>query len=135
MKSPQKSPSAGLFAVAIALLLTQIAYAAAQMTSLLLSRQFWVADLANFIRPHLLLIGVALFVLGMVLPRRTTRIGGLVSLLAAILPYTLLPHLHPISADGRSRWFQRMCSWTTKIRTRSSPFPRSRPPTSSSFRK
>lgn len=71
-----------------------------QVTSLLLSRQFWVADLANFIRPHLLLMGVALFVLGMVLPRRATRIGGLVALLAAILSYTLLPPPAPDPGGG-----------------------------------
>lgn len=87
-RSPRTHP---FYAPAIALLLlAQLGYAAAQVVSLVLSRELWLADLANFVRPHLLLAGVALFVLGMVLRRRATRIGGLVALIAAILPYASL---------------------------------------------
>lgn len=95
MTTPHKSPGARSFATTGAVLLTQLAYAAEQVISLLLSRQLWMADLASFIRPHLLLVGVVLFVVGMALSRPTTRIGGLVALFAAILPYALLPSPAP----------------------------------------
>lgn len=71
-------------------LLTQLGFAAAQIVSMALSRHLWLADLANFIRPHLLLTGVALFVVGLALPRRSTRIGGVIALLAAAFPYFFL---------------------------------------------
>ena len=83
----------------VTVVLAQFGYAAAQIISMALSRHLWLADLANFIRPHLLVAGVALFVIGVALPRRATRIGGLIALLAAGIPYLLLPPPAP-SATG-----------------------------------
>ncbi len=96
MKSPRTLPETRLVAVAIVLVvLAQLGYSVAQVVSLIQSRELWIADLANFIRPHLLLAGVVLFVAGMALPRRATKIGGFVALLAAILPYAFLPSPAP----------------------------------------
>lgn len=70
--------------------LAQFGFAAVQLMSMALSRHLWVADLSNFIRPHLLLTGVALFVIGFALPRPATKIGGVIALLAAAFPYMVL---------------------------------------------
>lgn len=96
MKTQHTLPETRLFAVANAfVLLAQLGFFIAQVVSLLQSRELWVADLASFIRPHLLLAGVVLFVAGMALPRRATRIGSLIALFAAVLPYTFLPSPAP----------------------------------------
>ena len=80
------------------LLLAQLAFAAAQFVSVALSRNLWAADLANFIRPHLLVAGVILFVIGFALPRRSTKIAGAIGLLAAGVPYLFLPPPAPAAA-------------------------------------
>jgi endonuclease/exonuclease/phosphatase (EEP) superfamily protein YafD len=93
---PLSSASGGmpkLFVAAV--VLVQLVFAAAQLVSLALSRDLWIADLANFIRPHLLVAGVVLFVVGFVLPPRSTKIAGTVALLAAGFPYFLLPSPAP----------------------------------------
>lgn len=77
------------------LLLAQIAFTGAQLASVALERQLWLADLSNFIRPHLLAGGVLLFVLGMVVATRGTRVAGTLALGAGILPFVWLPSPAP----------------------------------------
>ena len=77
--------------IAVFLLLIQVAFSAAQILSLVLARQLWLADLANFIRPHLLVAGVCLLVLGLIVASRGTRIGGVIAVGTAILPFAWLP--------------------------------------------
>src|SRR5690606_5955657 len=69
----------------------QLGFSIAQIASMLLSRELWLADLANFIRPHLLVAGVALCVVGIALPHRSTKMGGIAALAAAAVPYLMLP--------------------------------------------
>lgn len=69
----------------------QLGFSIAQIASMLLSRELWLADLANFIRPHLLIAGVALCVVGIALPHRSTKMGGIAALAAAAAPYLMLP--------------------------------------------
>lgn len=69
----------------------QLGFSIAQITSMLLSREVWLADLANFIRPHLLIAGLVLFVVGIALPHRSTKMGGIAALAAAAMPYLMLP--------------------------------------------
>lgn len=71
--------------------LAQVVYFGAQLGSHLLARDLWAADMANFIRPHLLAAGIGLFATGLLLPSRLTRIGAVISLLAAIFPFVFLP--------------------------------------------
>jgi endonuclease/exonuclease/phosphatase (EEP) superfamily protein YafD len=85
----------------VMVVLTQLGFAAAQVISMALSRHLWLADLANFIRPHLLLAGVALFVVGFALPRRATKIGGVIALLAAAFPYMVLAPPAPATEGTR----------------------------------
>lgn len=72
-------------------LLAQIGLMAAQLGSMLLDRHLWLADLANFIRPHLLLASFALFLAGALLRRRSTQLAGIAMMLAALWPYLWLP--------------------------------------------
>lgn len=74
----------------IAVLAAQLGFTGAQLGSMALSRHLWAADLANFIRPHLLVAGIVLFLAGLALPKRATRLAGMVALAAAFLPYLLL---------------------------------------------
>lgn len=83
--------SAGGRSLALTVVAAQLGFCAAQLSSMALSRSVWPADLANFIRPHLLVAGLVLFAAGLVLPGRIARIAGLGALLAACLPYLLLP--------------------------------------------
>ena len=69
----------------------QVLFIAAQLGSMLLARYLWLADLASFIRLHLLIVAVGLFVLGMLAPARATRVGALFVLAAGMLPFILLP--------------------------------------------
>ena len=70
---------------------TQAVFAAAALVSLFLSRHVWAADMANFLRPHLFLAGAGLFVFGFALPSRWARAGGVLALVAAAVPFFLLP--------------------------------------------
>lgn len=80
------------------LLAAQFGFTAAQLGSMALSRHLWVADLGNFIRPHLLAAGLVLFLAGLAVPRRVVRLGGAAALGAACLPYLLLMPPAPASA-------------------------------------
>lgn len=94
--SCRKRAASMLFAAVAALLvLAQLGYVAAQALSLMLSRSIWPADMANFLRPHLLAVGVGLFVLGVAMRRRSTFAGGVAALAAAVAPYALLPSPAP----------------------------------------
>ncbi|MEO3385000.1 endonuclease/exonuclease/phosphatase family protein [Mesorhizobium sp. CAU 1741] len=77
------------------LVTAQFGFALAQVMSVMLAHTVWLADLANFIRLHLLIIGVGLLVIGFLLPVRWARIGGVLALASALLPYTLLPSPAP----------------------------------------
>ncbi len=70
---------------------TQVVFAAAALVSLFLSRHVWAADMANFLRPHLFLAGAGLFVFGFALPSRWARTCGVLALVAAAVPFFLLP--------------------------------------------
>lgn len=76
----------------------QLGFSVALLSSMGLSRYLWLADLANFIRPHLLVAGIMLFVVGLILPRRSTKIAGAAALLAAAIPFLLLPTPAPSTA-------------------------------------
>src|SRR5690606_29827024 len=78
-----------------AVLATQALYILAQTGSMALARHLWLADLASFIRLHLLIVGFALGFVGAVLPSRTTRLAAVISALAAIAPYLSLPPSAP----------------------------------------
>ncbi|MEX0408787.1 endonuclease/exonuclease/phosphatase family protein [Aquibium sp. LZ166] len=82
----------------IVVVTVQLGFSAAMLISMGLSRYLWVADLANFIRPHLLVAGIVLFVVGLILPRRSTKIAGAAALLAAAIPFLLLPTPAPSTA-------------------------------------
>lgn len=69
----------------------QLLFVAAQLVSLATARHLWLADLANFVRLHLLICAVGLFAVGMVLPSRATRAGAVLALAAGALPYVFLP--------------------------------------------
>ncbi len=69
----------------------QLGFSAALLISMGLSRYLWVAELANFIRPHLLVAGIVLFVVGLALPRRSTKVVGTIALAAAAIPFLFLP--------------------------------------------
>lgn len=88
-RSPDRISILKLFVLAV--VATQLLFVAAQLGSMALARQVWLADLANFIRLHLLIIAIGLFALGMVLPSRATRAGAVLALAAGALPYLLLP--------------------------------------------
>ena len=72
-------------------LATQVVFAAAALVSLLLSAHMWAADMANFLRPHMVLAGAGLCVFGFALPSRLTRAGGVLAFVAAAVPFFLLP--------------------------------------------
>lgn len=74
-----------------ATVIIQVCFTLAVLASLPLSRHFWIADLANFIRQHLLLVSAGLLIIGMVLPGRATKIGGLAAFSAACVPWLQLP--------------------------------------------
>lgn len=78
-----------------ALVAAQFGFATAQVLSVLLAPYVWLADLANFIRLHLLIGAAGLMVLGLLLPVRLARIGGVLVLVSALLPYLLLPSPAP----------------------------------------
>ena len=63
-----------------------------------LSRYLWLADMANFIRPHLLVAGIVLFVVGLALPRRSTKVAGTIALVLAAIPFLFLPPPAPSAA-------------------------------------
>jgi len=69
----------------------QLGFCLVLLISMGLSRYVWVADLANFIRPHLLASGITLFMVGLALPRRSTKIAGAIALLVAAIPFLFLP--------------------------------------------
>ena len=89
LSGPRHRHLAGFYIPLI--LLAQVFYTAAQVSSHLLARHLWAADMANFIRPHLLAAGIALFTIGLILPSRITKAGAMISFLAAILPFAFLP--------------------------------------------
>lgn len=76
--------------VLLSVLSVQLGFVGAQLGSMALSRHLWAADLANFIRPHLLVAGIVLFLAGLALPGRAARLAGAVALAAACFPYLLL---------------------------------------------
>lgn len=82
----------------IVVVTVQLGFSAALVISMGLSRYLWVADLANFIRPHLLVAGIVLFVVGLALPRRSTKIAGAIPLLVAAIPFLFLPEPAPSTA-------------------------------------
>lgn len=97
-KNPALSrPMLGLVAVVLG---AQLVFVAAQVLSMALSRQLWLADLANFIRLHLMLGGLGLGALGLLIRSRATRMGALATILAAVYPYFSLPVQAP-SLGGR----------------------------------
>jgi hypothetical protein len=51
-------------------------FSIALLISMGLPRYLWLADLANFTRAHLLVAGIAIFVVGLALPRRSTKVSG-----------------------------------------------------------
>lgn len=82
--------------------IVQLFYIAAQFGSHLLARDLWAADMANFIRPHLLAAGIALFAISLVPRSRLTRVGAVISLFAAIFPFVFLPT--PATGGGGSQF-------------------------------
>lgn len=89
---------AGVFVLAV--VLAQLFYITAQIGSLLLARELWAADMASFIRPHLLAAGLVLFATGILLPSRLAKAGAAISLIAALLPFAFLPPQAP-EREGR----------------------------------
>lgn len=79
----------GLFFIVVVTI--QLGFSVALLISMGLSRYLWVADLANFIRPHLLASGIVLFLVGLALPRRSTKIAGAIALVVAAIPFLFLP--------------------------------------------
>lgn len=91
MRQSRQSGSRRLLIIAILMVLAgQLAFVAAQLVSIGLSRHLWVADLANFIRLHLMIAGFGLAAIGLILPSRATRVGALAVLVAAVSPYFFL---------------------------------------------
>src|SRR5690606_9551217 len=74
----------------------QGAFIAVLLLSMVLARHLWLADLANFIRLHLLLLAVAFLVAGLLIGRRAGILGGVMAVIVALLPYAFLPN--PASA-------------------------------------
>lgn len=77
-----------LFIIAVAA--AQTLFILAQIGSMALARHLWLADLANFIRLHLMIVGISLAFLGLLLRARLTRIGAVVAFAVAVAPYLLL---------------------------------------------
>lgn len=82
----------------IVVVTVQLGFSVALLSSMGLSQSLWLADLANFIRPHLLVAGIVLFVVGLVLPRLSTKIAGAIALLVAAVPFLFLPPPAPSAA-------------------------------------
>lgn len=93
MRAPTRSPdrTSVLALLILAVLAAQLLFVAAQLGSMALARHLWLADLANFIRLHLLIVALGLFAVGIVLPSRFTRVGAVLALLSGLLPYLFLP--------------------------------------------
>ncbi|WP_336072097.1 endonuclease/exonuclease/phosphatase family protein [Nitratireductor rhodophyticola] len=73
-------------------------FSVASLGSMVLSTTLWTADLANFLRPHLLLFGMCLFVLSLLFRHLATAVLGAFALLSALSPFFFLPV--PASAQG-----------------------------------
>lgn len=58
--------------------------------SMILSTTMWVADLVNFLRPHLLFIAACLFISSLLLRRAATAVLGTLALSSALLPFFYL---------------------------------------------
>jgi endonuclease/exonuclease/phosphatase (EEP) superfamily protein YafD len=91
-KQALRRPMLGLVVIVLA---AQLGFAAAQLLSMVLSRELWLADLANFIRLHLMMCGIGLAAIGVLLQSRATRIGAVVALVGAFYPYAVLPQQAP----------------------------------------
>jgi len=66
-------------------------FSVASLGSTVLSKTLWTADLANFLRPHLLLFGMCLFVLSLLFRHLATAVLGAFALLSALYPFFFLP--------------------------------------------
>lgn len=94
-RSPGPSSRRPAGIAAAVLVPAQLAYATALAASYLVSRDVWLADVANFFRPHLLAAAIALLAAGVALRRRAAVTGGLVVLVCALAPYAFLPSPAP----------------------------------------
>ena len=79
----------------LAVVAAQAIFVLAQIGSMVLSPYLWLADLANFIRLHLLIVGLSLAFCGVLLSSRATRLGAVISIMVAIAPYLMLPPSAP----------------------------------------
>lgn len=77
--------------VVSAVVTAQLLFMAAVLASIPMSRFLWIADLANFIRQHLAVAGLALFVAGFLLPGRLAKITGFLTVAAVCVPFLLVP--------------------------------------------
>jgi len=82
----------------IAVLTAQIVFIVVGLASIVLSPHLWIADIANFLRQHLLIAAVGLFAFGVALPVRTTKVGGAFAFVTAVIPFLTLPAPAPAVA-------------------------------------
>jgi len=68
-----------------------VGFAVASLGSMVLSTSMWGADLANFLRPHLLLVATCLLVLSLVFRHIAIAVLGAFAFLSALFPFLLLP--------------------------------------------
>ncbi|MFC3643579.1 endonuclease/exonuclease/phosphatase family protein [Aquibium oceanicum] len=85
--SKSKLHTAGI--VAMAVLCT--GFSAASLVSMALATTMWIADLANFLRPHLLFLATCLFVLSLAFRHVVAALFGTLALLSGLFPFFFLP--------------------------------------------
>ncbi|MBJ2152688.1 endonuclease/exonuclease/phosphatase family protein [Paracoccus sp. IB05] len=73
------------------ILICQALYICAQAGSFALARVLWAADMASFLRAHLLALGMLLAVLGLLSGKKTHILASLATIACAVLPYLSLP--------------------------------------------
>ncbi|WP_235633470.1 hypothetical protein [Aquibium oceanicum] len=81
--SKSKLHTAGI--VAMAVLCT--GFSAASLVSMALATTMWIADLANFLRPHLLFLATCLFVLSLAFRHVVAALFGTLALLSGLFPF------------------------------------------------
>lgn len=68
-----------------------LGFSVVSLGTMVLSRTMWIADLANFLRAHLLLLAISLFIVSVMFLDVLTVLSGTFALLCALLPFLFLP--------------------------------------------
>lgn len=96
--SKSKLHRAGIVAMAVLC----AGFSAASLGSMALATNMWIADLANFLRPHLLLLATCLFVLSLAFRHVIVALFGTLALLSGVFPF--FPTTACFFADRRTTY-------------------------------